>query len=88
MPPTTGQGANQTLEDAWLLARSLDSGTDVPSALRLYERRRTPKVGVVSWLAGTETTNRYQPRLTRLLPDRLVTAMYTRWLGQVSDYLG
>jgi hypothetical protein len=38
--------------------------------------------------AGTEMTNKYQPRHSRLMPDRLATAAaYGRWLGAISDYL-
>jgi FAD-dependent urate hydroxylase len=87
MPPTMGQGANQALEDAWLLTRTLEHACDIPAALRRYERRRSRTVARVSWAAGTEMTNRYQPLQTRLTPDRLATAAYGRWLGAISDYL-
>jgi hypothetical protein len=42
---------------------------DVPGALRRYERQAIPKANVVSWLAGTEATNRYEPRRTKLMPN-------------------
>ena len=32
-------------------------------------------------------TNKYQPRQSRLMPDRLATAAYGRWLGAISDHL-
>lgn len=87
MPPTMGQGANQALEDAWLLTRTLEHTSDIPAALRRYEHTRSRTVARVSWAAGTEMTNKYQPLQTRLMPDRLATAAYGRWLGAISDYL-
>ncbi|MDL4773655.1 FAD-dependent oxidoreductase [Actinomadura xylanilytica] len=89
MPPTVAQGANQALEDAWALVDALkDLGVrDVPGALRRYERTRSRRAALVSRVAGTEYTNRYRPRLSRLAPDALVSRAYTRWLGLVSGYL-
>ena len=88
MPPTRAQGANQALEDAWALAASLRQGGDVAGALRRYERARAPKAGLVSRQSGREDTNEYRPWMVRLLPDALVARYYTRWLGQISNYLG
>ena len=54
MLPHLGQGANQTIEDAAVLAVELDCGPDVLSAVRRYERRRrarTRKVQLLSWEA-------------------------------------
>lgn len=42
MSPQLGQGANLALIDAWVLARTLASEPDVPSALARYERLRRP----------------------------------------------
>ena len=87
MPPTRAQGANQALEDAWALARALRTTADVPAALRAFERARSPKAALVARQAGREDYNRYGPLLTRLIPSALGSRYYTRWLGQISDYL-
>jgi 2-polyprenyl-6-methoxyphenol hydroxylase-like FAD-dependent oxidoreductase len=92
MPPTRAQGANQALEDAWALAAGLRAaakqGTGPEAALRAFERTRSRKVSVVSRQAGTEDYNRYGAVASRLVPSSLATRYYTRWLGQISTYLG
>jgi hypothetical protein len=60
---------------------------DVPGALRRYERQAIPKANILSWLAGTEATNRYEPRRTKLMPNPLATAAYNRWLRLINDNL-
>lgn len=87
MPPTRAQGANQALEDAWALARALRTAHDIPTALREYERARSPRAALVARHAGSEDINNYRPTLARLLPDALLSRYYTRWLGKVSTYL-
>jgi FAD-dependent urate hydroxylase len=57
-PPSQAQGANQALEDAWLLRRTLASGGDVVASVRAYERRRTARVRLVARMAASERTNR------------------------------
>jgi salicylate hydroxylase len=55
MLPHHGQGANQTIEDAAVLAAELDGASDLPAALRRYARRRqarTRKVQLMSWAAS------------------------------------
>lgn len=80
MPPTLAQGANQALEDAWLLARSITGD------LRAYERARARMVRRSARLAGTEVTNVHRP-VAGLIPDRLATGLYTSWLRYASGYL-
>ncbi|WP_049568275.1 FAD-dependent oxidoreductase [Nonomuraea sp. SBT364] len=80
MPPAMAQGANQALEDAWLLAGSITGD------LRAYERARARLVRRSAVLAGTEFTNRHEI-LARLIPRRLATSVYTRWLRWASGYL-
>ena len=87
MPPTRAQGANQALEDAWALAGALRTATDLPAALRAFERARSAKASVVARQAGREDYNRYGALLTRLIPPTLASRYYTRWLGQISNYL-
>jgi 2-polyprenyl-6-methoxyphenol hydroxylase-like FAD-dependent oxidoreductase len=55
MLPHQGQGANQTIEDAAVLAAELDGASDAPAALRRYADRRqarTRKVQLLSWAAS------------------------------------
>jgi FAD-dependent urate hydroxylase len=87
MPPTRAQGANQALEDAWAMARSLRTAGEVPSALRAFERERSRKASLVARQAGSEDYNRYGSVLARLMPGFLASRYYTRWLGQISTYL-
>jgi len=88
-PPTQAQGANQAIEDAWLLARTLTEPA-VP-ALRRYERARARRVRRVSRMAGSEMTNMPPPRwvrpLTAALPPRLAGAGYRRLIRSFSDVL-
>ncbi|TDD47844.1 FAD-dependent monooxygenase [Nonomuraea terrae] len=79
MPPTMAQGANQALEDAWVLSHSIGD-------LRAYERARTKVVRRPARLAATEVTN-VQQFFAGLIPDRLATRMYTAWLRGASNYL-
>jgi FAD-dependent urate hydroxylase len=73
-PPTQAQGANQALEDAWLLTAALrDGAQDVPAMLRRYEATRAARVRRVSRMAAKETTNKPAPPLATLL-SRLVPA--------------
>ncbi|GIJ63276.1 FAD-dependent oxidoreductase [Virgisporangium aurantiacum] len=57
-PPSQAQGANQALEDAWLLAKALDGAGPVDDLLRRYEKVRARRVRRVSRLAASEITNR------------------------------
>jgi salicylate hydroxylase len=55
MLPHQGQGANQTIEDAFVLAEELGGGSDVQAALCRYvtkRRVRTRKVQLMSWAAS------------------------------------
>ncbi|MER7502758.1 FAD-dependent oxidoreductase [Nonomuraea pusilla] len=84
MPPTMAQGANQALEDAWALARTVAAGP-VPR-LRAYERARARVARRSARPAATEATNLHRPA-AGLVPDRLATMLYTAWLGRASTYL-
>jgi FAD-dependent urate hydroxylase len=66
-PPSQAQGANQALEDAWLLRRALSSGHEPSTALRRYERVRSRRVRRISRLAASEVTNKPQASITRLV---------------------
>jgi 2-polyprenyl-6-methoxyphenol hydroxylase-like FAD-dependent oxidoreductase len=43
MTPNLGQGACSAIEDGQVLASALGEGTDIPAALRAYERRRAKR---------------------------------------------
>lgn len=91
-PPTQAQGANQALEDAWLLSRTLRAGpADVPHALRQYEQRRARRVRKVSRRAAGERTNKPLPSLVRVLarsiPPSLIGRAYVAQLRGISSVL-
>jgi salicylate hydroxylase len=55
MLPHQGQGANQAIEDAAVLAAELDAADEIRAALQRYERRRrvrTRQVQLMSWAAS------------------------------------
>ncbi|MEV0405690.1 FAD-dependent monooxygenase [Actinoallomurus sp. NPDC050550] len=86
MPPTLGQGANQTLEDAWVLGRLLaDDGGDPAVRLRSYEEARYPRVSLVSRLARRNPANwRIPPLIGRLFPETSYTAMLARYSNRLT----
>ncbi len=90
-PPTQAQGANQALEDAWLLSRMLTEGGDIPATLRRYEALRAPRVRRVSRMAARETTNKpvnpLAARLLSLVPPRVAGSAHTRLLRTFSNVL-
>jgi FAD-dependent urate hydroxylase len=91
-PPTQAQGANQALEDAWLLSRALRADpANVPGALRRYEALRARRVRKISRLAASERTNKPVPslvrRLTRIIPPSLIGKAYIAQLRGVSSVL-
>jgi FAD-dependent urate hydroxylase len=92
-PPTQAQGANQALEDAWLLSRALcaTDSADVPGALRRYAALRARRVRKIARRAASERTNKPVPRLVRGLtgriPPRLVGTAFAAQLRGVSSVL-
>ena len=80
MLPHQGQGANQAIEDAFVLAEELGRAGDVLAALHRYARRRrvrTRQVQLMSWaasaalhLADGPAAQRRDAYLARL-PERL-----------------
>lgn len=87
MPPTLGQGANQTLEDAWVLGRELAKGGDDPTVrLRAYEKTRYPRISLVSRLARRNPANwRIPPMIGRLFPETTQTAMLARFSNRLTE---
>jgi FAD-dependent urate hydroxylase len=91
-PPTQAQGANQALEDAWLLSHTLRANpADLPGALRRYEALRARRVRKVSRRAASERTNKPIPswigRLTGIIPPSLIGRAYVAQLRGVSSVL-
>lgn len=87
MPPALAQGANQSLEDAWVLAQTL-SDDDVTASLRRYESARRRRVAAVSRLAVLATTQQGRPwtRVSRL-PSGPTTWVYATALRASSTSL-
>ncbi|MFI0404483.1 FAD-dependent oxidoreductase [Actinomadura sp. 3N508] len=86
MPPTLGQGANQTLEDVWVLGRELaKEGEDVATRLRTYERTRYPQISRVSRMAKRNPANwRIPPMIGRRFPETSQTTMLARFSNRLS----
>jgi len=76
-PPSQAQGANQALEDAWLLRRAARA-TPVEEALRRYERVRARRVRRISALAASEITNQPPSLLGRQAARLIGPALFTR----------
>jgi 2-polyprenyl-6-methoxyphenol hydroxylase-like FAD-dependent oxidoreductase len=90
-PPSQAQGANQALEDAWLLHRALTTVADPTQAVRRYERVRARRVRRISRLAASEVTNRppgAAARLAgRLLPARASGRLHLAVIRRCSSVL-
>ncbi|WP_433060460.1 FAD-dependent oxidoreductase [Dactylosporangium sp. CS-033363] len=86
-PPSQAQGANQALEDAWTLRRTLAGDGD----LRAYGRLRTPPVRLVSQMAASERTNRpagpITKALARMVPAGLAGRGYVALVRRFSTVL-
>jgi hypothetical protein len=81
----------RALEDVWLPGRTLRDrvpGPALSGILRDYERVRAPGAGLAAREAGKEVINNYRPLLIRLIPDSSASRYFTRFRGQVSNYLG
>jgi len=80
MLPHQGQGANQAIEDAAVLAAELNGAADIPAALRRYEDRRrvrTRQVQAASWVASAALH----------LPDGPAVQARDAYLAQLPDRL-
>ncbi|WP_329047351.1 FAD-dependent monooxygenase [Amycolatopsis sp. NBC_01488] len=91
LPATLAQGANQTLEDAWMLARQLARpwpGGDPASLLRGYERARYRPAKLASALSSLKAPyDVLPPRVIGLAGDRLMTNVFAGLLRRFSNYL-
>jgi 2-polyprenyl-6-methoxyphenol hydroxylase-like FAD-dependent oxidoreductase len=76
MTNAAGQGANQTIEDAVVLASRLEQTGDAVAALRVYEQARMKRTARISQLAWRLTSlSRWSSPVACAFRDRLVTAM-------------
>jgi FAD-dependent urate hydroxylase len=86
MPPTLGQGANQTFEDVWVLGRELaKDDKDPASRLRAYEKTRYPRISLVSRMARRNPANwRIPPLIGRRLPETSQTTLLARFSNRLN----
>jgi FAD-dependent urate hydroxylase len=88
MPPSVAQGANQALEDAWVLSRTLDAGPDPAEQLRQYEQARRRRAAGTAAMAARSTAQTDGPlQLLGYAPDRFITWMFGTMLRLSSNYL-
>ena len=92
MPPYLAQGANQALEDAWVLSDQLARGTPVSVAVQNYSSLRRRKLAMVSGLATSPVAASSMKWVDRLTPragapERLTTALYARFFRTISSTL-
>ena len=90
MPPVLAQGANQSIEDAWVLARELGRAASVPEALAGYGNERRRKVARVSRLARAPmiplySVASYTPGHRAVIPERFCTAAWDTVLRSSSS---
>jgi len=77
MTNAIGQGANQTIEDAVVLARLAQKQPDWPSALREYERLRVPRTtSMVRTARNLQRFNRWRSPAACRLRDELIRVAF------------
>jgi len=75
--PSSGQGASLAIEDGVVLARCLRD-SDIPSALRTFERLRRDRVQKLIARAKRTSDMKIANPLTRVIRDRLVMPLVAR----------
>jgi FAD-dependent urate hydroxylase len=88
MPPTLGQGANQTLEDAMVLTAKLRSAP-LSAALDAYDHARRRRVAAVSRMAARSPAQDTDAAWMRFVavPTPLVTSLFGSLLRAFSNSL-
>ena len=95
MTPDLGQGAAQALEDAVVLARSLQTEGDPKAALRLYEDRRLDRTAYVTRQSlrlgrfaqlQNPSVCRLRDAVLKILPKRLLIGAQLRQMEPVVAY--
>jgi FAD-dependent urate hydroxylase len=91
IPPVLAQGANQSIEDAWVLSRELDQvAATVPAALARYDQERRTKVAIVSRVARAPMVQVYGlagvgPQGRPLIPERFCTWSWDKVMRSCSS---
>jgi FAD-dependent urate hydroxylase len=92
IPPVLAQGANQSIEDAWIVARELESSSSIPVALARYEKERRRKVVAVSRMARMPMLPLYgavnRVPLRASFPERLCRWSWGSLIRSSSSTLG
>ncbi|OHU23941.1 2-polyprenyl-6-methoxyphenol hydroxylase [Mycobacteroides chelonae] len=90
MPPTLAQGANQALLDTMVLCRAVSefqrgTNTDLPAALRWYEKTRRRRAAAVSRVASLQVSHGEAVlRPAAMVSDRFMTWALATFLKSVS----
>ncbi|RKR91916.1 FAD-dependent urate hydroxylase [Micromonospora pisi] len=89
VPPRAGMGANQALEDAWVLTRAINGGSDPVAALKEYERARRRRVRRLYRYAarGVRETGTPPPLLRLSRRGVSITAIQSAIIKGLSNYL-
>jgi salicylate hydroxylase len=77
MVPYLGQGANSAIEDAYVLARCLDSDAHVPSALQRYEGARKDRATELVYQSNAQSKRIHDPVLGD--PNKAVAYVEENW---------
>lgn len=92
IPPVLAQGANQSIEDAWVLCRELETSSSISGALEGYQKDRRRKVAAVSRVARWPMLSLYglASRLPRnaSIPEKICTWSWGTLLQTFSSTLG
>jgi salicylate hydroxylase len=80
MLPHHGQGANQTIEDAAVLAAELDSADDIPAALCRYAGRRRARTRKIQLMSSAASSALH-------LPDGPAAQRRDAYLARVPQHL-
>lgn len=90
MPPTLAQGANQALLDTMVLCKAVSefqrsANTDLPAALRRYEKTRRRRAAAVSRVASLQVSHSEAVlRTAAMVSDRFMTWALATFLRSVS----
>ncbi|QQG96245.1 FAD-dependent monooxygenase [Mycobacteroides chelonae] len=90
MPPTLAQGANQALLDTMVLCKAVSefqrgTNTDLPAALRWYEKTRRRRAAAVSRVASLQVSHGEAVlRSAAMVSDRFMTWALATFLKSVS----
>ncbi len=83
--PLVGMGASMAIEDAYVLAEELSSGTGIQEAFSLFRRRRKGRSRIVRGLSqGIEFAVRLKPAVSTLR-DLAITKLYRILLIRTID---